>query len=619
MTRIIGQPRRVEKETYTNTSPENRQLIDAEAEAIHMILNGITDDIYSTVDACSIAREMWLAIELNVQFLQQLQPEWSRFVIIVKQQQDLDIVSYHRIFDILKQHQNEVNEIRAKKIAKNANPLTLVAAAQHYLDNYSPDTYYHAPKPHKTHTLSSRHTPSTSSHATTRNKGKEIAKPITPPFESTSEEDNDPQQAQQDKDMQKNLALIGKYIKNIYKPINNNLKTSSNAKNKTVDTSPRSRNDRKSGQFRNQRIVTVVGARETECRKPKRAIGYEYHKEMMMLCKPKIKKGSVQVLRDEWLHDTDDEPDKQELKAYYMYMAKIQEVPTADSGPTYDAEPLEKVDSDDDYNVFATDRQYSKQHESINDTYVVETVNSNVTTDSSDMSDNEGQVDQNVEELEDERVLLASLIANFKLDIDKNKKSQNQLKKANTFLTQELEKSKQDLDKSTQELEKSIQDLEKSKQYLSYCKSELEKYKILQTNHNDKEKAELECAKALRKSSFANPLYLKKAQNEKPCLYNVKYDKNDLANLFAPEYDETIHLVEKSRSKFVVEIDWKYRVQNKWQNPISHDVKLLVKDMLIPFKQDTKSNASLYETYLKTEMFADLKYVQSLEKEVDEL
>ncbi|GKG02375.1 hypothetical protein Tco_0310011, partial [Tanacetum coccineum] len=105
----------------------------------------------------------------------------------------------------------------------------------------------------------------------------------------------------------------------------------------------------------------------------------------------------------------------------------------------------------------------------------------------------------------------------------------------------------------------------------------------------------------------------------KPCLYNVKYDKNDLANLFAPEYDETIRIAEKSRSKSVVEIDWKYRVQNKWQNPITHDVKLLVKDMLIPLKQDTKSNASLYETYLKTEMFPDLKYVQSLEKEVDEL
>nr|GEX74175.1 hypothetical protein [Tanacetum cinerariifolium] len=41
----------------------------------------------------------------------------------------------------------------------------------------------------------------------TRNKGKEIAKPITPLSESASEEDIDPEQAKRAKDMQKNLAL----------------------------------------------------------------------------------------------------------------------------------------------------------------------------------------------------------------------------------------------------------------------------------------------------------------------------------------------------------------------------------------------------------------------------
>ncbi|GJT04091.1 hypothetical protein Tco_0838553 [Tanacetum coccineum] len=49
------------------------------------------------------------------------------------------------------------------------------------------------------------------------------------------------------------------------------------------------------------------------------------------------------------------------------------------------------------------------------------------------------------------------------------------------------------------------------------------------------------------------------------------------------------------------------RFKNEWQNPITHNVKLLVKEMLIPLAQDTKPNASLFETYLKTEMFTDLK------------
>ncbi|GJV69130.1 hypothetical protein Tco_1484639 [Tanacetum coccineum] len=42
---------------------------------------------------------------------------------------------YSRLFDILKQFQNEVNDIRAERIAKSANPLALLAAAQPYSEN----------------------------------------------------------------------------------------------------------------------------------------------------------------------------------------------------------------------------------------------------------------------------------------------------------------------------------------------------------------------------------------------------------------------------------------------------------------------------------------------------
>ncbi|GKF75798.1 hypothetical protein Tco_0225242 [Tanacetum coccineum] len=68
-------------------------------------------------------------MQVNVQFLQQLQPEWSRFVTIVKQQHKLDEVSYHKLFGILKQYQKEVNKLRAERMAKNANTLALAATA----------------------------------------------------------------------------------------------------------------------------------------------------------------------------------------------------------------------------------------------------------------------------------------------------------------------------------------------------------------------------------------------------------------------------------------------------------------------------------------------------------
>nr|GEW87242.1 hypothetical protein [Tanacetum cinerariifolium] len=196
------------------------------------------------------------------------------------------------------------SELRAEKLARNANPLALVATAQ-----ASQDQYYQTSRSHRSSAPSPEPSIPSRSHLTTRHKGKEIAKPTTPLSETASEEDSDPEQAQRDTDMQKNLALIAKYFKKIYKPTNKNLETSSNSKNKNMDTTPRFKNDNQSGQFGNQRTVNVVAARKNvgskvvqqsgiqcfnckeyghfakECRKPKRVKDFAYHKEKMLLCK----------------------------------------------------------------------------------------------------------------------------------------------------------------------------------------------------------------------------------------------------------------------------------------------------------------------------------------------
>ncbi|GJW78480.1 hypothetical protein Tco_0140162 [Tanacetum coccineum] len=315
-------PEHTIKETYENTLPENRAYIDAEAKAIHMILIGIGDEIYSTVDACKTSQEILLQ-EMGSQ-LNHTTQEWSRFVTVVKRTVDLDKESYHKLFDILKQYQNEVNEIRAEKIVNNTNSLALVAAAQ-------------------------------------QTKGKEVAKPRTPRSLSASKDDSDLEQAQRDKDMQKSISLITKYFTKIYKPTNNNLRTSSNSRNKNVDSTLRIGNAKQTGQFGNQR--TEYGYFAKEFRKPKRVKDYSYHKEKMMLC-------------------------KQEEKAHYMYMAKIQEVLHViddNSGPIYDTEPLKQVQTNNEYNVFAKGIQHSEQSETINDTYVMETIYCNVIPDHSVM------------------------------------------------------------------------------------------------------------------------------------------------------------------------------------------------------------------------------------------
>nr|GEY68466.1 hypothetical protein [Tanacetum cinerariifolium] len=193
-------------------------------------------------------------------------------------------------------------------------------------------------------------------------KGKKIAKPITPPYESASKEDNDPEQSQRDKDMQKNLALIAKFFKKIYKPTN----TTSELL-QTLET----------------RTWILIQA------------------------------------------DTEEEIDEQELEAHYNYMEKIKEVPTADSGT--DTEPLEQVQYNDEYNVFANERQHFEQPGSSSNTCVVKKVDSNVILNSPDMCDNDIQTDLNAK---DERAALANLIANLKLDVDENKKDSKAIKES---------------------------------------------------------------------------------------------------------------------------------------------------------------------------------------------
>ncbi|GJX07030.1 hypothetical protein Tco_0194962 [Tanacetum coccineum] len=189
-------PERTTVETILNMSPENKAHFESEKEAIHLILTGIGDEIYSTVDACKTAHEMWEAIErlqqgesLNIQDVKtNLFWEFGKFTSHDGETMESYYSRFYKLMNEMIRNNltvatmQEVNEIRAERIAKHANPLALVAATQPYQD-----PYYQAPKSHKSYAPTSKASLPTKSHTTTRNKGKEIAKPITPPSKSASE------------------------------------------------------------------------------------------------------------------------------------------------------------------------------------------------------------------------------------------------------------------------------------------------------------------------------------------------------------------------------------------------------------------------------------------------
>ncbi|GKC81211.1 hypothetical protein Tco_1136928 [Tanacetum coccineum] len=253
-------------ENNKKVSQDIRDQLNAEAEAVQIILTGIDNDIFSIVDAYPNACEMWKEIE-------RLKQEWQRFVTLVKQSQELKTVFYHKLCDILKQHQNEVNEIRAERLARIANPLALVAQQQ---------PVYH-PQNHPNHYT--QNSSISSQPAATKNRGKAIVNSPPPTYDQEPTMVAEDDEMSKEKEIDKLMALISLSFKKIYKPTNNNLRTSSNTGRANQDNYPRI--NRGTG-YNNQRAVNVVGDKENverECQKPKRAKDAAYHKEKMLLCK----------------------------------------------------------------------------------------------------------------------------------------------------------------------------------------------------------------------------------------------------------------------------------------------------------------------------------------------
>nr|GEY86677.1 hypothetical protein [Tanacetum cinerariifolium] len=277
------------KDRLPMLAPEIRDQLNAEAEAVQIILIGIDNDIYSTVDACLNVCEMWKAIER------------------LKQGESINV------------------------------------------QDLETNLYWEFGK-------------------------------------FTSKDDDE---TSKDKEIDKLMALISLSFKKIYKLTNNNLRTSSNTSRANQDNSLRIH---KNAGYENQRNGNVVGVRENigssvvqktriqcynckefrhvakECQKPKRAKDAAYHRERCYY---------------------------QELEAYYMYMAQLQEVSsdTADSGPVFDDEPLQKVSNDAHYNVFAMESIHPEQSKSVRDTYPIKQAAQNVIIDSLDMNYNREEID----------------------------------------------------------------------------------------------------------------------------------------------------------------------------------------------------------------------------------
>ncbi|GJU19731.1 retrovirus-related pol polyprotein from transposon TNT 1-94, partial [Tanacetum coccineum] len=574
------------------------------------VAEGIDNDICSTVDACPNAMEMWKAIERFYKMMNEL----------VRNQ--CDVTNHQVNVQFLLQLQPEWQR---------------------------------------------------SQQAATRNRGKAIVNyppPTYNPEPATVAEDDE---MSKQKDIDKIMALISLSLKKIYKPTNNNLRTSSNTSRANHDNSPR----------------TSRGTRD----------------------------------------DSNDEPDDQELEAHYMYMEKIQEVSSdaaANSRPIFDVEPLQKVQYDNDnYNLFANDKQHPKQPESINDTYIDEQDNTNIIIDSLDMSYNREKADQDDEDdsLAQERDLLASLIEKLKCEIDDIKNQNKLLESSNKILVDKLKSEIEDFKNKNKSLESSNTHFKEANSELSKTNQlmfkDLKKFQAELDRYHDinyASKVEIDCAKAKRdlmsykmesqksfneytrkindlnqmisemqkeliahqetisimsqqneaqkqfhktrkdnelekvialenkikvlddivykigqsvqtmntlnhncKTSFVKLEFLKKAQRANPRLYDTGCYNDNLALMLAPESDKTIRLAQEIRSKLSVECCKEVITRKIGHGFINLMISSTIETNLDPQIHKLMHNTDTFLQTLKEEMVDDLRYFNSLEQEVDSL
>ncbi|GJY16169.1 integrase, catalytic region, zinc finger, CCHC-type containing protein [Tanacetum coccineum] len=136
-------------QTNDELTTEEAKQVEADDQAIQTILMGLPEDIYVAKKEAKLLNELerfsfiegesiesyydrfgklmndldrnqltLKNIACNLKFLNYLQPEWKHYVNLVHQTMKLHEVDYNQLYDYLKQKQDDVNELRAKRLIR---------------------------------------------------------------------------------------------------------------------------------------------------------------------------------------------------------------------------------------------------------------------------------------------------------------------------------------------------------------------------------------------------------------------------------------------------------------------------------------------------------------------
>nr|GEV41935.1 hypothetical protein [Tanacetum cinerariifolium] len=408
-------------------------------------------------------------IASNLKFLNNLHPEWSRHVTIVHQTKDLHTADYTQLYDFLKYNQKEVDELKAKRLAKTQDPLALMANS---------NNPYAFPAPHQDQSSFNQNY---------------LQQPMPNPKDIT-----DPTTT-----MNMALALIAKAFKlNYSTPTNNNQIISSNPKNmhnarnltgyndvignqviQNAVQNPRVQNVRNhngligvqgngnQNQIRNGNLVAACAEGNTagqngnqircyNCRgvghyawncivRPRRRDAAYLQTQLLIAQK---EEAGIQLQAEEYdlMAAAADLDEIEKVNANCILMANLQQASTSgtqtDSAPVYDtdgsAEVHENYDDNEIFNMFTQEEQYTELLEPIPESHQVPQNDNDVISEDTSVKQGRETVEQHPINFEETCALYDSLYQNLETEFEKVNSVNRKLKETNADLTTELARYK---------------------------------------------------------------------------------------------------------------------------------------------------------------------------------
>nr|GEW07776.1 hypothetical protein [Tanacetum cinerariifolium] len=137
-------------------SDQEKKIQKIDHLARSLLIQGLPNDICSLIDSNKTAKDLWDSLarlmlgseygeqdmkaakcgyskdncELNFKFLNNLQPEWKQYATMMRQNKNLMDINIDALYNILKQHQGDVNDamgLKNKIVMVTSDPLALIA------------------------------------------------------------------------------------------------------------------------------------------------------------------------------------------------------------------------------------------------------------------------------------------------------------------------------------------------------------------------------------------------------------------------------------------------------------------------------------------------------------